>query len=253
VRRKFHCSGGQTRNPLRAPVSAFKTAQANTLAHFRERARTGAWQAIHRDHFDWWMFPIEDSSQARFNVFAQDVQELMADAEWSANYLAGVEILARAWGWNLAGAEPIPEAECDEGQTWTDWDVRLAKIIRSLWLFDCGEEMQSMQMFARHVKPQGGLRYGTINLDEVLYMTVGPGLPVDAPIDTANSSVAGPARVLLSFQPRLPFTAFWWPLWRWWLSAIHDVPHILLLPIKFLAVLLCPAYLYMCVVVGQFW
>ena len=35
-------------------------------------------------------------------------------------------------------------------------------------------EMESMQKFARTVKPEGGLRYGRINLDEVFYMTLAP-------------------------------------------------------------------------------
>lgn len=32
--------------------------------------------------------------------------------------------------------------------------------------------MESMQAFARTVKPQGGLRYGRIKLDEVLFMVL---------------------------------------------------------------------------------
>ena len=55
---------------------------------------------------------------------------------------------------------------------WTYWDIRLAKIIRSMWLFSCKKEMEAFQALARTVKPGGGLRYGRICLDEVLYMAL---------------------------------------------------------------------------------
>ena len=55
-------------------------------------------------------------------------------------------------------------------QGWTDWDVRLAKMIRSTFLFEQRELMESLQGFARYVKPHGGLSYGHINLDEVYFM-----------------------------------------------------------------------------------
>ena len=67
--------------------------------------------------------------------------------------------------------------------------MRLAKIVRSLWLFECDELMLSMQKFARTVKPHGGFRYGSVALDELLYM-----LPDDdgaAPI-TAGSPKLSP-------------------------------------------------------------
>ena len=62
-----------------------------------------------------------------------------------------------------------------QGQAWTDWDIRLAKIIRSCWLFGQRRDMASMQGFARWVKPNGGLRHFTTNLDEVYFMRLGPG------------------------------------------------------------------------------
>ena len=58
--------------------------------------------------------------------------------------------------------------------SWTDWDVRLAKIVRSLWMFEEEEYFHSMQNFARsvHEKEKGGesFFYGGICLDEMLAM-----------------------------------------------------------------------------------
>eukprot|EP01047_Picozoa_sp_COSAG01_P092263 COSAG01_NODE_23669_length_806_cov_1.026874_1_plen_184_part_00 len=66
--------------------------------------------------------------------------------------------------------EPLDRPE--PGQAWTDWDVRLSKMIRSTWLFGVHAEQQrrSLQQLARWIKPGGGLRYGRINLDEVYFM-----------------------------------------------------------------------------------
>ena len=76
--------------------------------------------------------------------------------------------MSAAWGWDVVGARPVEPLE--PGQGWTDWDIRLAKMIRSLWLFGQAKERESLQTFARMLRPQGGLRYGHIDLDEVFLM-----------------------------------------------------------------------------------
>lgn len=116
------------------------------------------------------MFPIEDGSQASFNVLEEDVAELLADDEWRQRYHESVSLVAAAWAWDVATSRPLdPPAD---GQGWTDWDVRLAKMIRSTFVFEEAELMRSLQAFARYTKPQGGLSYGHINLDEVYFMTL---------------------------------------------------------------------------------
>eukprot|EP01048_Picozoa_sp_COSAG05_P014431 COSAG05_NODE_1635_length_4366_cov_25.922428_4_plen_115_part_00 len=90
------------------------------------------------------MFPIEDGSQPQYNVFAGDVEELNADAEWAERYRESLTLVAAAWGWDLARGAPISEPA--RGQAWTDWDIRLAKMIRSTWLFGATAEMVSLQV-----------------------------------------------------------------------------------------------------------
>jgi hypothetical protein len=121
------------------------------------------------------MFPIEDGSQSNYNVLEDDVAELKADPEWLANYHESVMWVAKAWGWDVKEENMIQPKE--SGMGWDNWDVRLAKIIRSLWLFGENQLMTSMQKFARIVAPNGGLRYGGIILDEVFYMTLDDPIP----------------------------------------------------------------------------
>ena len=167
-RPKFFNAYGATRNPARASLEEMKALQLEQLQKFRGLAAAGRWAEIHRDHFDWYMWPIEDGSQDRFNVLEDDVHELLADEQWLERYHESLELVCAAWGWDVAQARPIDPLK--RGMGWTDWDIRLAKMIRSLWLFGQIEETRSLQMFARLIKPHGGLRYGHINLDEVFYM-----------------------------------------------------------------------------------
>jgi len=168
VRPKFFNSRGKSNNPHRATVEQMKKKQLRQLETFRTHAEKKKWDRIHHDHFDWFMFPIEDGSQDQFNVLAGDVQELLADEEWLSRYKESVVLVVKAWGWDVENRKEIDPLE--EGMGWTHWDVRLAKIIRSLWIFGLEDYKESLQIFANTVKPNGGLYYGHICLDEVLYM-----------------------------------------------------------------------------------
>ena len=153
VRPKFFNAHGLARNAARLSLARMKAAQLETLEKLRAWAADGAWAEVHSAHFDWWMFPIEDGRRRKFNVLRGDVAELRADAEWAARYRESVALVARAWAWDVERARPVEGAQAARGQAWTHWDVRLAKIVRSLWLFECDELMLSMQKFARTVKP----------------------------------------------------------------------------------------------------
>ena len=177
-RSKFYNAGGATRNRDRESLEEMKKKQHAQLKTFRALAKFGEWEEIHRDHFDWYMFPIDDGRKREYNVFAGDVKELIADPEWPARYHESVKLVAAAWGWDLDEQRWLKEGNVDklreEWEKQPTWDVRLAKIIRSLWLFGQNNDMTSMQTFAREVKPNGKLKYGSNNLDEVYSMEVDP-------------------------------------------------------------------------------
>ena len=190
VRPKFFCARGRARNPRRAALRLFWTLQREHLKRFRKLAAEGHWAKIHVGHYDWWMFPIEDGSKSEFNVFAGDVAELKAlaappsspegeeEGTWLEGYVEAVGIVSRAWGWDLRRARAV--SPLSSGMGWTFWDIRLAKMLRSLWVFDQNDALESLQKFARQVKPEGGLRYGRICLDEVFFMVLRPVQPPPA-------------------------------------------------------------------------
>jgi len=101
IRPMFFCSNGRTKNPLRATLSKMLTVQQRQLSVFRKKASKNHWSEIHHDHYDWYMFPIEDGSQRQYNVLSNDVEELKSDPNWYAGYLEAVELVAKAWGWDV--------------------------------------------------------------------------------------------------------------------------------------------------------
>ena len=64
----------------------------------------------------------------------EDVDTLKANTQWRERYIEGVRLAALAWGWDLDKGHRVESPAV--GQKWTSWDVRLAKIVRSLWLFE---------------------------------------------------------------------------------------------------------------------
>jgi len=156
-------------------VGWMKEKQLETLGRFQRLERAGQISRVHSDHFDWWMWPIEDGSKKQFNVVTQEhVDTLKADPVWRANYLEAARICAAAWGWDLTKGRLIRDRQ--RGQRWDGVDVRLAKMIRSLWLFEEREAFLSLQKFAYsvlwHEKEGRSFRYGGIVLDELLTMTL---------------------------------------------------------------------------------
>ncbi|CAE8672965.1 unnamed protein product, partial [Polarella glacialis] len=153
-------------------LANFKGKQFETLEVFRKCQQDATWDRIHRGHFDWWMFPIDDGSKPDFNVNSEaDVVALRSDSEWRERYHEGLALVAASWGWDVAACSRIePPAP---GMAYSGWDVRLAKMCRSLYLFEEDTLLSSMQTFAREVqqKEKGGASffYGRICLDELLY------------------------------------------------------------------------------------
>lgn len=152
-------------DPSFVGIAELKRRQAEELARFEQRAARGDWRAIHNDHYDWWMFPIDEMSQhgAAYVVYPGDIAELKQDPRYVHSYLRGVELLALAWGWDLGRRAAVPNPQ--PGQAWSRWPIRLYKAARSLQLFGYDEQFESLRAFALDLLRRGeSLRYGRQNL-----------------------------------------------------------------------------------------
>ena len=152
-------------NPSFVGMAGLKRKLAEQLADFERWAARGDWQAIHSAHYDWWMFPLDETSQHgdAYTLYAGDIAELKQDPAYVRSYLRGVELLALAWGWDLAARQYV--ANPQRGQAWSRWPIRLYKAARSLQLFGCADEFESLKIFALDLLGKGEpLRYGRDDL-----------------------------------------------------------------------------------------
>lgn len=155
-------------------IDAFQAKQLEYLNMFKKYATDGDWGQIHLRHFDWWMFPIDDGSKAEFNVDSEDDIETLRDLPgWRDGFCEAVRLVAAAWGWDVESSRRIVPAAPGMGYS-SRKDVRLAKICRSLYLFEEAQLLASMQAFAREVyfveKGRRSFYFKGILLDELLYL-----------------------------------------------------------------------------------
>lgn len=163
-------------------LQAFKERQLETLQFMQLCESEGSWEKLRLRHFDWWMFPIDDGSKPEFNVSSEaDVHALKSDSEWLTRYRESVRLVAAAWGWNVAISSPLTSLA--QGMVYDGKDVRLAKVCRSLFLFEEPSLLASMQCFAREVqrcKEGASFSYHGTCLDELLFFQL-PRRAVEAP------------------------------------------------------------------------
>lgn len=127
-----------TMEPLK--VTRLKKKQQEHLLKLTALAERGEWEHLqmHTAHpdsgFDWWMFPIDRPSRGHGNEYQmslKEIQVLKSDPLFMKNYRAGVVLVAKSWGWDLENRKEISNVV----QKWTNYQVRLGKMLDSLRLF----------------------------------------------------------------------------------------------------------------------
>ena len=133
-------------------VAKIKAKHTEYLALFEKWEAKKKWGNIHDAHYDWWMFPIDNRIGGRVNEYTvsdSDIKELKKDPEFMKNYLRGVVLVVRAWGWELLDEKAVSADNKTPEQKWTKWDVRLGKMADSLKLFEQDEYHAKLRIFAQ--------------------------------------------------------------------------------------------------------
>lgn len=111
-----------------------------SIHKFRKWAQQNRWDKFGpaANHYDWWMFPqkyISKSSQTSkfYAVTDQDIQELKSDSSFVKDYLDGVKLMAKSWGWDIETGTRINNPSND--QKWKGHNIRLIKVATSLKQF----------------------------------------------------------------------------------------------------------------------
>jgi hypothetical protein len=143
-------------DPAFKGIEAVKQKHKEQLTQFEAWAAQGRWGDFHHNHYDWWMFPLDEKTRSyglAWTVYEGDIARLKQDADYIQNYMKGVRLLALSWGWDLAAqdyiANPMPE------QSWHKWPVRLYKAAKSLNLFGFDTEFASLKKYATDLMKRG--------------------------------------------------------------------------------------------------
>jgi len=107
------------------------------------------WEAFHNNHYDWWMFPIDQPSRLGFayTVYENEILNLKLNPQFIENLKLGTKLLLLSWGWDLEKeariSNPYPF------QIWQNWPIRLYKCAQCLQLFGLEKELQSVKKFGK--------------------------------------------------------------------------------------------------------
>jgi len=142
-------------DPRFVGYEVLKSRQKKQLESFEEWAFNNRWSSFHVNHYDWWMFPIDEPSRYGYawTVYEGDVVELVKDEVYIRNYLRGVELLALSWGWDLYKGKYVVDPYRD--QVWQGWPIRLYKASKSLRLFGFDRFFESLKAYANDLIADG--------------------------------------------------------------------------------------------------
>jgi hypothetical protein len=133
-------------------ITQLKLKQQEHLAKLQALALNGEWQhlqehTLHPDSgFDWWMFPSDRKSRgygAQYQMSHSEIKLLRTDPIFMRNYREGILLVAQSWGWDL---ETLQES-ANPAQKWTNYQVRLGKMLDSLRLFKQDDLRRALTYF----------------------------------------------------------------------------------------------------------
>lgn len=101
---------------------------------------------IHHSHYDWWAFPINETSSHgdKYQVMDKDVDLFKGNPQFVKALRSNAILVCKAWGYNLE--EGVLYKNVTPDQKWQGWPIRLYKMSRSLELF------QQIDLHANAVK-----------------------------------------------------------------------------------------------------
>jgi hypothetical protein len=162
---KIKVQAGNNKNANFVGIEEMKKALRNkdgagngNLNKFINWAQAGIWEQFGPSyhHYDWWMFPIDRSSQGyglQYTVYQNDIQQLKADLDWLKDYRLSAILLMQSWGWDVKNKKKYDTVA--PGQQWRNWDVRLGKLIHSLILFEQWDLYDSLKQYVTYLTQSG--------------------------------------------------------------------------------------------------
>lgn len=72
-------------DPAFKGIDAVKQKQKEQLTQFEAWAAQGRWGDFHHNHYDWWMFPVDEKTRSyglAWTVYEGDIARLKQDADY---------------------------------------------------------------------------------------------------------------------------------------------------------------------------
>jgi hypothetical protein len=120
---------------------------------FDEWEKNNDWNAFHRNHFDWWMFPIPRGSNNYgdgYNITGEPLETLKADEKYMQSLAKSVRQYFRAMAWDIDKNDWIDNADINNGQNpiRNINAARLYKIAQSTYAHGMMKEHRSIRKMA---------------------------------------------------------------------------------------------------------
>ena len=120
---------------------------------FDEWEKNNDWNAFHRNHFDWWMFPMPRGSNTYgdgYNITGEPLEILKADEKYMQSLAKSVRQYLRAMAWDVDKNDWIDNADINNGQNpiRNINSARLYKIAQSTYAHGMMKEHRSIRNMA---------------------------------------------------------------------------------------------------------
>ena len=145
-------------------ISQLMDDQKKTLTMFRKCSEKNEWNTMHKNHYDWWMFPIDEhaSTMNKYVISPRDATRIRDNPDHISQFREGVEILMRGWGWDVKNESLIESPATSKGQKFTGYAVRLWKAGRCMQILQQDDYFKSLLKFARLSQEKGhSLRFSS--------------------------------------------------------------------------------------------
>lgn len=116
---------------------------------FTDWAKSEDWKKFHKEHFDWWAFPIDEVSNSygeRFRVPENEITKLRKDRDFLKRLDENLTNAAAAYGWDIKSGNWIGDDIRDPDQVPQSLSqIRLYKMARSAMVFGRCSHFRSLQ------------------------------------------------------------------------------------------------------------
>lgn len=134
--------------------------QANQVRKFKTWAGGGNWAEFHRQHFDWWTFPIDRGSSGygfKYDISGQPLEDLKNNPEYLESLKTAAELYLKSMAWDMKKRDWIQNPDFNAGQDPTSNinGARLFKIARSMQLHKLNDEFDSTRAMAQSLRNAG--------------------------------------------------------------------------------------------------